>query len=206
MVLALIQPRITEIPHPGGLARLASNRKLLRLAVVDQVVSCPSYALVVTGSMGGKVGVSFEAQGPVLDGSVQPETGRGGKWIISTTSGFERCASFTEAKCYGRFPFLFFRSFLSVLCCVCHSRWGHTLTVLFRLKYITRSGIKDHRRGSDGPYHIPDDAHLTARDIGDDVELPLYDVPWGELDEDGDDEYVDELDEFTLAEIATFKH
>ena len=73
------------------------------------------------------------------------------------------------------------------------------------MKYITRNGIKENHRGSD-PAPISDDAYLNARDIGDDVELPLCDVPWGELDEDGDDEYVDELDEFSLAEIATFKH
>ena len=106
VVLALIQPRVTEIPQPGKLAKLASNRKLLHLAVVDQVILCPSYALVVTGSTGGKVVVSFEAQGPPPDDS-QQERGHSGKWVISSASSYERCASFNEAKCYGRLPFFF---------------------------------------------------------------------------------------------------
>jgi hypothetical protein len=77
--------------------------------------------------------------------------------------------------------------------------------VLYRLKDITRRGIKDHRSLPNHPRFLSDDDILEPDDISDDVELRPYDVPWGVLDEEGDDEYIDELDEYALAEVKTFK-
>jgi hypothetical protein len=78
---------------------------------------------------------------------------------------------------------------------------------LYSLKYITAAGIKARIRGSDPPsLSGPEDIDIEAKDIDDGKELPSYDVPWGLLDEDGEEEYVDELDEHTLAAIATFGH
>jgi len=74
--------------------------------------------------------------------------------------------------------------------------------VLYSLKHITADWIRGCRRRA--PILGLDDFPIEAKDIKDDEELPPYDVPWGELDEDGDDTYVDDLDEHTLAEIEAF--
>jgi hypothetical protein len=93
VVLALIRPHISALPEPTRLAKLASQQELRGQAVIDRVFLCPAYALVITGTNGGTVGMCFE------------NTTDGGKWTVSTTSGLERSANQSKPECYGKFSF-----------------------------------------------------------------------------------------------------
>ena len=94
MVLALVRPHLVEVPQPTRLAQLLLERTLRDQAVVDRVYLCPAYALVITGTEGGRVTMSFK------------NTADGGRWTVSTTSGYERTAKLATPECFGKRPSL----------------------------------------------------------------------------------------------------